>query len=164
MSGTSSSTARSNSGGCFGRTGFVVTAPEMTPLFGKTLAAQVAQALQMTHTNQIWEFGAGSGALALQVLDALAAQGQPVQRYCIVDLSGSLRVRQRETLARFAHVVEWVSELPETLQGVVLGNEVLDAMPVKLLARVQGDWYERGVAVFTLTIGGLMYEASIGGQ
>ena len=124
-----------------------VTAPEMTPLFGQTLAAQVAQALQMTHTNQIWEFGAGSGALALQVLDALAAQGQQVQRYCIVDLSGSLRVRQRETLARFAHVVEWVSELPETLQGVVLGNEVLDAMPVKLLARVKGVWYERGVAV-----------------
>ena len=122
-----------------------VTAPEMTPLFGQTLAAQVAQALQMTHTNQIWEFGAGSGALALQVLDALAAQGQQVQRYCIVDLSGSLRVRQRETLARFAHVVEWVSELPETLQGVVLGNEVLDAMPVKLLARVKGVWYERGV-------------------
>ena len=124
-----------------------VTAPEMTPLFGQTLAAQVAQALQMTHTNQIWEFGAGSGALALQLLDALAALQQPVQRYCIVDLSGSLRVRQRETLARFAHVVEWVSELPEALQGVVVGNEVLDAMPVKLLARVQGDWYERGVAV-----------------
>ena len=124
-----------------------VTAPEMTPLFGQTLAAQAAQALQMTQTNQIWEFGAGSGALALQVLDALMTQGQPVQRYCIMDLSGSLRARQKDTLARFSHVVEWVSELPEALQGVVLGNEVLDAMPVKLLARVKGVWYERGVAV-----------------
>ncbi len=124
-----------------------VTAPEMTPLFGQTLGAQVAQALQMTQTDEVWEFGAGSGALALQLLDALAALGQPVQRYCIVDLSGSLRARQKDTLARYAHVVEWVSELPEALQGVVVGNEVLDAMPVKLLARVKGVWYERGVAV-----------------
>jgi SAM-dependent MidA family methyltransferase len=124
-----------------------VTAPEMTPLFGQTLGAQVAQALQMTQTAEVWEFGAGSGALALQLLDALAALGQPVRRYCIVDLSGSLRARQKDALARYAHVVEWVSELPEVMQGVVVGNEVLDAMPVKLLARVKGVWYERGVAV-----------------
>jgi len=124
-----------------------VTAPEMTPLFGQTLGAQVAQALQMTQTDEVWEFGAGSGALALQLLDALAALGQPVRRYCIVDLSGSLRARQKDTLTQYAHVVEWVSELPETLKGVVVGNEVLDAMPVKLLARVKGVWYERGVAV-----------------
>ena len=124
-----------------------VTAPEMTPLFGQTLGAQVAQALQMTQTAEVWEFGAGSGALALQLLDTLAALGQPVRRYCIVDLSGSLRARQKDALARYAHVVEWVSELPEVMQGVVVGNEVLDAMPVKLLARVKGVWYERGVAV-----------------
>ena len=124
-----------------------VTAPEMTSLFGQTLAAQVAQALQVTQTSEVWEFGAGSGALALQVLDTLAAMGLPLARYSIVDLSGSLRARQQETLARFAGTVRWVSELPDTLQGVVLGNEVLDAMPVKLLARVNGVWYERGVAL-----------------
>ncbi|MDO8449906.1 MAG: SAM-dependent methyltransferase [Rhodoferax sp.] len=124
-----------------------VTAPEMTPLFGQTLAAQVAQALQVTQTNEVWEFGAGSGALALQVLDTLEAMGLPLARYSIVDLSGSLRARQQETLGRFAGTVRWVSELPDTLQGVVLGNEVLDAMPVKLLARVNGVWYERGVAL-----------------
>src|SRR5450830_1039797 len=55
-----------------------VTASEMTPLFGQTLAAQVAQALQVTHTAQVWEFGAGSGALALQILETLAALSQPV--------------------------------------------------------------------------------------
>jgi SAM-dependent MidA family methyltransferase len=124
-----------------------VTAPEMTPMFGQTLATQVAQALQLTQTTEVWEFGAGSGALALQVLDALAALGQPLLRYSIVDLSGSLRARQQKTLEKYADAVRWVSELPDTLQGVVIGNEVLDAMPVKLLARTQGVWHERGVAL-----------------
>ncbi len=123
-----------------------VTAPEMTPLFGQTVASQVAQALQVTQTTEVWEFGAGSGALALQVLDTLAALGQPPTRYNIVDLSGSLRARQQQTLEKYAERVRWVSELPETLQGVVIGNEVLDAMPVKLLARTQGVWHERGLA------------------
>ena len=124
-----------------------VTAPEMSPLFGLTLSAQVAQALQVSHTTEVWEFGAGSGALALQMLDALAAMGQPLTRYNIVDLSGSLRVRQQLKLQKYADTVRWVSELPDTMQGVVIGNEVLDAMPVKLLARVKGVWFERGVAL-----------------
>ncbi|MDD2925606.1 SAM-dependent methyltransferase [Rhodoferax sp.] len=124
-----------------------VTAPELTPLFGWTVAQQVAQALQVTGTQEVWEFGAGSGALALQVLQALKAQGVVLTRYTIVDISGSLRARQQATLAAFADQVRWVDALPDSLQGVVLGNEVLDAMPVKLLARVQRVWHERGVAV-----------------
>ena len=124
-----------------------VTAPELTPLFGQALAKQIAQALQQTQTTEIWEFGAGSGALALQLLSALEQLGQPVTRYTIVDLSGSLRQRQQETLLIFGDKVHWVSELPDVIQGVVVGNEVLDAMPVKLLARVKGNWYERGVIV-----------------
>ncbi|WP_296443539.1 class I SAM-dependent methyltransferase [Rhodoferax sp. UBA5149] len=131
-----------------------VTAPEMTPLFGQTLAAQVAQALQVTQTSEVWEFGAGSGALALQLLQTLEALGIPVQRYCIVDLSGSLRARQQKKLEKYAHLVHWVSALPDTLQGVVVGNEVLDAMPVKLLARVDGVWHERGVVVGPASAGG----------
>ena len=122
-----------------------VTAPEMTPLFGQTLAAQVAQALQVTQTSEVWEFGAGSGALALHLLDSFATLGLPLPRYRIVDLSGSLRERQQKTLAKYAGTVQWCSELPTRLQGVVIGNEVLDAMPVKLLARVGGVWFERGV-------------------
>jgi SAM-dependent MidA family methyltransferase len=124
-----------------------VTAPEMTPLFGQTLASQVAQALQVTQSSEVWEFGAGSGALALQLLDALAAQGQALSRYCIVDLSGSLCARQQGKLEIYGDSVQWVSELPDKLQGVVIGNEVLDAMPVKLLARIKGVWHERGVAL-----------------
>ena len=125
-----------------------VTAPELTPLFGQTLAVQVGEALAHTATDEVWEFGAGSGALALQLLDAL---GEQVRRYTIVDLSGSLRARQQATLAAHAHKVRWVDALPEKFSGVVMGNEVLDAMPVQLLARhgghAEGVWHERGVVV-----------------
>lgn len=121
-----------------------VTAPELSPRFGQALARQVAQALAATGTTEVWEFGAGSGALALQVLNAL---GQQVSRYTIVDLSGTLQARQRERLAAHGDKVQWVSELPAQMRGVVLGNEVLDAMPVQLLVRTGGLWHERGVAV-----------------
>jgi len=136
---------RSADGTVTGRGSDFVTAPELTPLFGYALAHQVAQALQRTQTCEVWEFGAGTGALALQLLDALAALGQPVERYTIVDLSGSLRERQRHTLHAHLDRVQWVDALPAAMQGVVVGNELLDAMPVQLLARVGGHWFERGV-------------------
>jgi len=121
-----------------------VTAPEMSPLFGQVLAVQVDEALQRTGTAEIWEFGAGSGALARELLQAL---GSRVRRYTIVELSAALRSRQQEALAPFAGRVEWVAELPERMRGVVVGNEVLDAMPVKLLARKGLLWHERGVTL-----------------
>jgi SAM-dependent MidA family methyltransferase len=121
-----------------------VTAPELSPLFGRTLAVQVGEALQATQTCEIYEFGAGTGALAQQLLTAL---GSAVEAYNIIDLSGTLRERQQQTLAPFGEKVRWLSALPEAMQGVVIGNEVLDAMPVKLLARLNGAWHERGVAL-----------------
>ena len=129
-----------------------VTAPELTPVFGQTLAASVREALQVTGTAEVWEFGAGSGALALQLLETL---GDTIERYVIVDLSGSLRARQQAKLVAYAHKLRWVDALPERIEGVVVGNEVLDAMPVQLLARHGGqvnagqgdDWRERGVVV-----------------
>ena len=123
-----------------------VTAPELSPLFGQTLAVQVAEALRQTGTDRVWEFGAGTGALAEQVLDALAAQGVALRQYAIVDVSGSLRQRQQQRLARFGDCVQWLDALPDAMEGVVLGNEVLDAMPVQLLHRRDGVWHERGVA------------------
>ena len=118
------------------------TAPEMSTHFGRTLAHQAREALTVTGSDEMWEFGAGSGALAKQLLDAL---GDAVQRYTIVDLSGSLRARQQETLKDHADTVRWVDALPDQLSGVVVGNEVLDAMPVQLLVRKSGVWHERGV-------------------
>lgn len=123
-----------------------VTAPELSPWFGRALGRQVAQALQATGTQDVWEFGAGTGALALQVLEQLAAQGMNHVRYHIVDLSGTLRARQQERLQAFADRVDWPTALPDAMQGVLLGNEVLDAMPVQLLQRKGGQWHERGVA------------------
>ncbi len=120
-----------------------VTAPEMSPLFGQCLAVQIAQALAMTQTDELWEFGAGNGTLALQLLQAL---GDKLRRYTIVDLSGSLRQRQQALLAGYGDKVHWADRLPEKFEAVLIGNEVLDAMPVKLLARVTGQWLERGIA------------------
>ena len=124
-----------------------VTAPELSPLFARALAVQVAEALNATGCDEVWEFGAGSGALAAGLLDELARLGRPVRRYTIVDVSGALRARQQQRLAAHAGVVHWADALPDALRGVLIGNEVLDAMPVKLLARIQGQWRERGVAL-----------------
>ena len=121
-----------------------VTAPELSPLFGRALAQQLAQALRASRTHELWEFGAGSGALATQLLDAL---GDAVQRYTIVDLSGTLRERQRERLATQGSKVQWVDALPEAISGVIVGNEVLDAMPVQLLRFDGTQWFERGVVM-----------------
>lgn len=123
-----------------------VTAPEMTPLFGRALAVQVAQALEATGSDEVWEFGAGSGALAGQLLDALDARGVVVRAYHIVELMAELRDRQRARLVPHAPRLHWHARLPERIDGVIVGNEVLDAMPVQLLHWTGAAWRERGVA------------------
>ena len=120
-----------------------ITAPELSPLFGAMLARPVRQALEASGTDEVWEFGAGSGALATQLLDEL---GDTLRRYVIVDVSGTLQARQRERLEAHRRRVEWLDSLPRSLSGVVVGNEVLDAMPVQLLQRAGENWLERGVA------------------
>jgi len=129
-----------------------VTAPELSPFFGRALAVQVREALTAAGADQVYEFGAGSGALAEALLEALDADDADDQgmlrspvRYTIVELSGHLRERQRERLARFGSAVRWLDAWPDEIAGVVIGNEVLDAMPVKLLRRRGGRWHERGV-------------------
>ena len=124
-----------------------VTAPELSPLFGATLAQQVAEALKATGTDEVWEFGAGSGALASQLLSEFKRLGCEIKRYNIMDLSSTLKARQQAKLAEFGEQVQWLNQWPDTLQGVVVGNEVLDAMPVKLLHRIKGEWHERGVVL-----------------
>jgi len=119
-----------------------VTAPELSPLFGQALARQVAQALDAAGADEVYEFGAGSGALAAQLLGTL---GERVRRYAIVDVSGTLRAAQAARLAAFAGRVQWLDAWPEAVQGVVIGNEVLDAMPVQLLHFDGRAWHERGV-------------------
>jgi SAM-dependent MidA family methyltransferase len=124
-----------------------VTAPELTPLFGFALARQVSQALQASGTAEVFEFGAGSGALAEHLITALDEAGTPLTRYAIVDLSGALRGRQQSRLARFAGRVEWLDAWPAALSGVAVANELLDAMPVKLLRWDGAHWHERGLGL-----------------
>jgi len=119
-----------------------VTAPELSPLFGRALARQVAQALEASGSDEVWEFGAGSGALAVELLAAL---GDRVRRYSIVELSAPLRERQREATRAFADRVRWLDALPESMSGVIVGNEVLDAMPVDLVHFDGATWQARGV-------------------
>ncbi len=121
-----------------------ITAPELSPLFGQTLARQVAQVLDATEGGQVLEFGAGTGALAAQLLQAL---GGRVQRYRMVEVSSVLRARQAERLAAWANQVEWLDTWPDRIEGVVVGNELLDAMPVQLLHWDGQQWHERGVQV-----------------
>jgi SAM-dependent MidA family methyltransferase len=121
-----------------------ITAPEMSPLFGRALAVQVAQALRACDSGEIWEFGAGSGALAAQLLTEL---GDAVTAYHVVELSAVLRQRQMQRLQPWAGRLHWHDRLPDRLDGVVLGNEVLDAMPVQLLHWDCARWVERGVGV-----------------
>ena len=122
-----------------------VTAPELSPLFGQCVARQIAQVLQATGTASVYEFGAGSGKLALQICEHLVQISSQLDQYFIVEISSELRARQQEALKAFSGKITWLDTLPEQMQGVVIGNEVLDAMPVKLLQRLQGVWHERGV-------------------
>lgn len=133
----------------FGAAGDFVTAPELTPLFARTLATQAAQILAAS-APAILEAGAGSGVLAADLLDALESRGCLPERYAILELSGELRARQQATLAaRVPHLlprIEWLDRLPERWSGLVLANELLDAMPVHLVEWNADGIAERGVS------------------
>lgn len=134
----------SNGGGDF------VTAPQLTPLFAQALARQVAQVLTLTQ-GDVLELGAGTGQLATDLLLTLESLGQLPTQYYILEVSSHLRQVQQETMRRklpealFIRVV-WLDKLPDDFIGLILGNEVLDAIPVHLLVKKQGALFERGVA------------------
>jgi len=134
----------------FGEQGDFTTAPELTALFGHVLAHQVAQVLAASQPT-ILEAGAGSGRLAADLLTALHRMNATPERYLILELSGELRVRQRETLERevpsLLPCVQWVDALPESFAGCVVANELLDALPVHAVALRSEGWMERGVAL-----------------
>ena len=136
----------------FGPGGDFITAPELTPLFGQALAAQVEQVMRASAPALI-EVGAGTGLLAADLLLELERRGCLPERYGILELSGELRERQFDTLAakvpHLAARVQWLDALPERFSGAVVANEVLDVMPVHLLVSRAEGLFERGVAIAT---------------
>jgi SAM-dependent MidA family methyltransferase len=134
----------------FGHGGDFVTAPEISPLFAQTLANQAAQVLADTQ-GSILELGAGTGKLALDLLRALQDMNQLPEQYCIMDVSAHLRHIQQETLhkalpAELMQRVLWLDTLPQDFVGMIVGNEVLDAIPLHLVHHTAQGLYERGVA------------------
>jgi SAM-dependent MidA family methyltransferase len=135
----------------FGPAGDYVTAPTLSPLFARCLAQQLAEVLPALTPADVLEAGGGDGTLAAELLLALESLGALPARYLILELSSFLRARQQETLTRRApHLAErvvWLDALPTRLRGVVLGNEVLDAMPVARFRTTTDTVFEQGVTV-----------------
>ena len=166
----------------FGSGGDFVTAPELSPLFSRCLARQCQEILAALGGGQILELGAGSGVMAADLLLELRALNALPERYAILELSGELRDRQRQTLTRRAPEVldrvVWLDQPPEPeFRGIVLGNEVLDALPVERFRitahgprRLMVRWTEAGLAwaegdedpTVTAAIAGI--EADLGGR
>ena len=117
-----------------GRAGDFVTAPEVSPLFGRVLARLAAPVLEQVGSD-IFELGAGSGALAVSVLGKLDEVGMLPERYLVLEVSPDLRERQMahisSALPRLADRVHWLSAMPKSFSGVVIANEVADAIPVE---------------------------------
>jgi len=134
----------------FGEAGDFITAPELSPLFGRTVARQVAEIIAQSAPH-VMELGAGSGKLAADMLAELERIGSLPESYSILEVSADLRERQqallRERLPHLAARVHWLDALPETFAGAMVANEVLDALPVHLVHWRKEGPAERGVAV-----------------
>lgn len=142
----------------FGAGGDFVTAPEISPLFAQTLAQQVAQIMRIS-PGSILELGAGTGKLAADILLTLQQLELFPEHYYILEVSDHLRQTQREYLQKklepaLMQRVSWLNELPSTFSGLVLANEVLDAIPVHIVRRTQQGWSERGL---TSAVDGLIW-------
>jgi Uncharacterized conserved protein len=135
----------------FGAAGDFVTAPELTPLFGAALATAAAAVIDRLPDGDLIELGPGTGRLAADLLNALAVKDRLPRRYRLLEVSADLAARQRECLRERAPAalprVEWIEVLPPRWRGLMLANEVVDAVPPHLIARQRGAWFERGVGL-----------------
>lgn len=134
----------------FGAAGDFITAPELSPLFGRTVARQAAEIMAYSAPH-ILEPGAGSGKLAADMLAELERLGSLPDSYMILEVSADLRARQqallRERLPHLLDRVHWLDTLPEKFSGMIVANEVLDALPVHLVHWQHGVIRERGVSL-----------------
>jgi len=132
-----------------GSAGDFVTAPEISSLFGRTLAQQILQISQQIKHADILEFGAGSGKLALDLLLELEKSNALPGKYFILEISAELRQRQQtlftDKIPHLVHLIEWLEQLPDQFTGTILANEVLDAMPVHIVKWDNNVLFVRGV-------------------
>lgn len=132
-----------------GAGGDFVTAPEISSMFSFALAKQLAQILARSG-GDLLEFGAGSGRMAADMLLELARLEQLPEHYYIIEVSADLRQRQQQTIdervPELADRVEWLDQLPDSITGVVVANELLDAMPVHRFVMREGVAHEVMVA------------------
>lgn len=136
----------------FGKQGDFVTAPEISPLFAQCLALQCIHIMQQMKQKKLLEVGAGSGIMAIELVLELEKQQQLPEQYLILELSAELKDRQQQAIkAKLPHLYPlfvWLDHLPEKhFSGIVLANELLDAMPIHLLKLEQQSTLERYVAV-----------------
>ena len=133
----------------FGRNGDFVTAPEVSHLYGRVLANQCAQILDSIPNSSILEVGAGTGILAITILKKLGEIGQLPSSYKILEVSPDLIERQRKNISmevpEFNSVVTWIDTLPADFEGVILANEVADALPFERFIRTKSDVLEVSV-------------------
>lgn len=141
----------------FGAAGDFVTAPEVSAIFGRVLARQCVEVLSAVEAPAILEYGAGSGKLAADVLRALAERNALPDTYLILEVSADLSARQRAYLARenpdWLRRIAWLDRPPDSLSGVVIANEVIDALPVERFV-MRGD----DVRQLYVTFGGRRFE------
>ena len=135
----------------FGSKGDFTTAPEISPLFGATIVQTLLPVIEhLQNLNlpvQILEFGAGTGALAESILTELQSQDIEIASYSILDLSADLIERQQSRLAQPFPMVTWINQLPKNFTGIILANEVLDAMPIELITHQDQQWVFKDVAL-----------------
>jgi len=132
-----------------GEEGDFVTAPEISSLFSHALANAILPALKLDSEQVILEVGAGRGRMAADILLFMKKENQLPKEYWILELSADLRERQKQTIEMLApdlcDKVKWLDELPESFSGIVLANELLDAMPVQLFQKKENDINEINV-------------------
>jgi len=134
-----------------GRQGDFTTAPEVTPLFGRCVARQIAETMRRSTLDTVYELGAGSGKLAFDVLSELADLQQLPRHYYIYEISETLRSKQQGFLQtqcpQWMDRIHWLSELPASFEAIVIANEVLDALPVHCFEVEENDISERCVGI-----------------
>jgi len=133
----------------FGEKGDFITAPEMGSLFAGCIANSIFSSIKSNDANSILEIGAGSGQLAVDLIKALKHQNCLPAQYFILEPSATLQSQQKQLItkecAEFLHRVEWLADLPTDFNGVIIANEVIDAIPCQIIEKTEQGWFYQGV-------------------